>query len=240
MTTRYKTRGFIFKKNDVNESNRVFTVFTEDFGRLDIFAKAIRKNASKLRNGIDIFNMSEIEFIQGKNKKTLTDAAIIEKFNNIPQEIERFKIANGIAGILDDFIRGEQKDRDIFNLLEETFRKLNCLNLEKGKRARIYYYFLWSIICLLGYKPEVEKCSACQEKLNPQDIYFSNKLGGAICKTCLGCDSAACKVNPDVIKILRLIFGKKWHIISRLKIKLASRKLFKEISNNYYLYVSAK
>lgn len=43
MTVHYKTKGFVFKKNDANESNRIFSIFTADFGRLDIFAKAIRK-----------------------------------------------------------------------------------------------------------------------------------------------------------------------------------------------------
>ena len=48
MTTRYKTKAFVFKKNERNESDGFFSVFTDGFGRLDIFAKAIRKNASKL------------------------------------------------------------------------------------------------------------------------------------------------------------------------------------------------
>ena len=71
MTLKYKTKALVFKKTDRNESDRVFSVFTENFGRLDIFAKAIRKNVSKLRSGIDIFFISDIEFIQGKNRKTL-------------------------------------------------------------------------------------------------------------------------------------------------------------------------
>src|SRR3989344_4937084 len=125
MTTRYKTRAFVFKKNDINESDRFFSVFTDDFGRLDIFAKAIRKNASKLRSGIDIFFISEIEFIQGKSKKTLTDATIIEKFDNVWQDLEKFKIANKIGEILDNFIKGEEKDEEIFSLLNEVMEKLN-------------------------------------------------------------------------------------------------------------------
>ena len=92
---------------------------------LDIFAKAIRKTVSKLRGGIDIFFMSEIEFIQGKNRKTLTDAVALEKFNNVSQDLERFQTANGIGEVLDNFIKGEEKDKDIFNLLNETFIKLN-------------------------------------------------------------------------------------------------------------------
>lgn len=171
MTTHYKTRAFVFKKNNINESDRIFSVFTDEFGRLDIFAKAIRKTASKLRSGIDIFFMSEIEFIQGKNKKTLTGAAIIEKFDNVPQDLKNFKIANGIGEILDNFIKGEEKDKDVFNLLNEVFYKLNDQNLKIRKCQLLYYYFLWNVLSLLGYRPEVQKCNICQQKLNQCNVY---------------------------------------------------------------------
>jgi DNA repair protein RecO (recombination protein O) len=237
MTTHYKTRAFIFKKNDMNESDRIFSVFTDDFGRLDIFAKAIRKSISKLRSGIDIFFMSEIEFIQGKRKKTLTDAATTEKFDNIYQDLDKFKIANRIGEVLDNFIKGEQKDKDLFNLLNEVFYKLNDQNLNNKKYALLYYYFLWNVLSLLGYCPEVQKCNICQSKLNPYGIYFSDRLGGIICKKCLGHDASAEKINSDIAKILRLIFKKEWHILSKLKIEPASQNLFQKISDNYYFYI---
>ncbi len=171
MTLKYKTKAFVFRKNNINESDRVFSVFSDDFGRLDIFAKAIRKNASKLRSGIDIFFMSEIEFIQGRNKKTLTDAVVIDKFNNLYQDLEKFKIASRIGEILDNFIKGEEKDEDIFNLINEIFYKLNDQDLKIKKDALIYYYFLWNALSLLGYHLEVQKCASCHEKLNPYNIY---------------------------------------------------------------------
>lgn len=236
MTTRYKTQALVFRKNNSNESDRIFSVFSDDFGRLDIFAKAIRKTVSKLRGGIDIFFMSEIEFIQGKNRKTLTDAVALEKFNNVSQDLERFQTANGIGEVLDNFIKGEEKDKDIFNLLNETFIKLNDRNLKTKKCALAYYYFLWNALFLLGYCPEVEKCNICQGKLNPYNIYFSNKSGGIICKKCLSQDGDAQKISSDIVKILRLIFKKEWQILSKLKIELSSQKMLKEISDNYYLY----
>lgn len=237
MSTHYKTRAFIFKKNNVNESDRTFSVFTDDFGRLDIFAKAIRKTASKLRSGIDIFYMSELEFIQGKNRKTLTDATIIEKFANIAQDSERFRTANGIGEVLENFIRGEEKDEDIFHLLNDIFLKLNDKNLKNKKCALLYYYFLWNALSSLGYRPEVQKCNVCQDKLNPYNVYFSNKLGGVICKKCLGHDIDSRKINSDIVKILRMIFKKEWHVLCRLKIEILSQKLLKEISDNYYMYI---
>ncbi|MCX6721901.1 MAG: DNA repair protein RecO [Candidatus Staskawiczbacteria bacterium] len=232
MTTRYKTQAFVFKKNDVNESDRSFSVFTENFGRLDIFAKAIRKNASKLRSGIDTFFLSDVEFIQGKNRKTLTDAVTVKKFNNIWQDLEKFKIANKIGEVIENFIKGEEKDGNLFNLLNETFYKLNDSGLKKERYTLLYCYFLWNALSLLGYHPEVKNCSCCHDKLIPYGVYFSNKDGGIICEKCSGKDKSAQKINSDIVKTLRIILSKDWQTLSKLKIEMSSQKLLLEVSES--------
>ena len=236
MTTRYKTRVFVFKKMDRNEADRVFSVFAEDYGRLDIFAKAIRKTTSKLRSGIDKFFVSDIEFIQGKSRKTLTDATAVKNFNNVVQSLEASKIANGIGKILDNLIKGEEKDKEIFELLEEVFCELDS-NASKKRYILLYYYFLWNVLSLLGYRPQVDECSVCHGALNQSNIYFSDKIGGVICKNCLGHDLKSKKINSDIVKILRIIFKNDWVTLSKLKIELVSQKLFTKISSDYYSYI---
>ena len=76
MFLNYRTKGFIFKKEDRGEADQLFTIYTKDFGKLEILGKAIRKISSKLRSGAETFYLSEIEFIQGKTYKTLTDAIL--------------------------------------------------------------------------------------------------------------------------------------------------------------------
>ena len=237
MTIRYGTKAFVFKKSDRNESDRLFSVFTSDFGRLDIFAKAIRKNISKLRSGIDIFFMSEIEFIQGKKRKTLTDANVIEKFKNISKNLNKFEVANKIGQFLDNFIKGEEKDENMFNLVNEMFIKLNNHPIGVKSYSLIYYYFLLNALSLLGYHPEVQKCNICRAEINPYNIYFSNKSGGVICKNCLNSDVQAKKINSDIVKIMRLILKKEWQIFSKLKIETSSQRLFEKTAENYYLYI---
>lgn len=230
MTLKYKTRGFVFKKNDRNESDRVFSVFTEDFGRLDIFAKAIRKINSKLRKDFDIFYFSDIEFIQGKSQKTLTDAAKIEKFDSIKKNSENFKVACQIADMLDGFIKGQEKDGKTFNLLEDFFDKFNNSQIKNHQLS--FQYFFWNFISLQGYHLQVEKCAVCQDKLNPYNIYFSTKDGGIVCEKCSALDKNAKKINSDIVKILRLILKKDWQTISKLKIDNASQKMLEDISQN--------
>lgn len=234
MTTKYKTQAIIFKKNNINESDRVFSIFTNNFGRLNIFAKAIRKITSKLRSGIDTFYLSEIEFIQGKNKKTLTDAIIIEKFSNISKSLEKNKVALDIGEFLDNYIKGEEKDQGLFDLLSTTFHNLNDEELKGEKCSLVYYYFLWNAISLLGYHSEVKSCAECHGTLIQEEVYFSSKQGGVICKKCFvkveSNLNGVKKLNSDVVKILRIILAKDWQTLCKLKTGQSTQKLLLEAS----------
>lgn len=239
MNLHYNTEGFIFKKEDGLEADRIFSVFTKDFGRIEIFAKAIRKIDSKLKGNIEIFSLSKIEFIQGRNRKTLTDTALIEKFKSIENVPEKLEIAYRISDILDDFIRGEEKDDDVFDLLNDILNKLNDFkfSLADARQELIYLYFFWNFIFVMGYGPELSKCSVCAGKLDPDALYFSNKEGGIICKSCHLAERDGIKIESSLVKILRLLLKKDWEILSKLKVENNTARLLKEISDNYYNYI---
>lgn len=240
MAVYYKTQGFIFKKKDIFEADRIFSIFTNDFGRLEIAARAIRKITSKLRGGIEIFSLSEIGFIQGKNRKTLTDTMLLEKFDNILKDPEKLKISYQISDILDNFIKGQEKDEDIFILLNETFSKLNDQRLQDHIIQLIYYYFLWNFLSAIGYHPEIQKCVVCRLKLSPNSLYFSDKDGGVACGNCLNSQTQVQRINSDVVKILRLMLKKDWEVLLKLKINTFSQDLFKKTSDSYYNHILSK
>lgn len=161
MATHYRTYGFVIKKTDRGEADQSFTIYTKDYGKLKVLGKAIRKTKSKLRAGIDLFYLSEIEFIQGKTHKTLTDTVLIENFSDIGKDLGKLKVAYQIAKITDSLISGEEKDERIWQLLEEAMKKLS---LSGGEI--IYYYFFWNLISLLGYHPELRKDSLGGETID--------------------------------------------------------------------------
>ncbi len=55
MFTHYRTQGIILKKEDRGEADRLFTIYTKDFGKLELLAKGERKIKSKLRGGLELF-----------------------------------------------------------------------------------------------------------------------------------------------------------------------------------------
>jgi len=238
MFIHYRTSGLVLKKEDRGEANQLITFYTKDFGKLEILGKAIRKISSKLRSGTGIFYLSEIEFIQGKAHKTLTDAVLVDKFRNLRKDSKRLAVAYKITEILADLIKDQEKDEKIWRLFLETFHKLDNLTLLPVNYFLIYYYFLWNLFLVLGYQPEIYKCSFCQKKLEPNEIYFSGKNGAIICSQCSKKIQGVIVINEGLVKILRLILKKDWLTFKRLKIENYQKKALKEISKNYLNFVA--
>lgn len=246
MFIHYRSLGLILKKEDRGETDQLFTIYTKNFGKLEILGKAVRKISSKLKPGAEVFYLSEIEFIQGKAYKTLTDTILIDKFENLRKDynpptassrsagpLKRLRVANKISEILDNLIKGQERDEKIWQLLIEIFIKLNSPSLIADHLLLIYYYFLWNILSILGYHPELYNCAICQKKITPEKIYFSLKEGGIICQNCFKKDQNTKEVKPEIVKILRIILKKNWKLLFKIKIEPEYLKSLRLISENY-------
>ena len=238
MTIHYRTQGFILKKTDQGEADQLLTVYTKDFGRLEILTKAVRKIKSKLRAGAELFYLSEIEFIQGRGRKTLTDAALIKKFANFGKDLKKLRIAHKIAQVFDDLVKGQEKDENLWNLLNETFSELNDCSPLPARCSLIYYFFLWNLLSFLGYEPELYHCVLCQKKLTPQKLFFSPKEGGIVCEQCRNLVKSIKETDIDAIKILRILLKKDWQTLSTLKNESGNFLKLKDVSEDYHSYIS--
>jgi len=235
MFIHYRTRGFFIKKENRGEADQLFTVFTRDYGKIEILGKAIRKISSKLKSGAETFYLSDIEFIQAKRYKTLIDAVPIRKFKNIGKDLKRLKVAHKISKDLGGLVRGPEVDEKLWHLLSDVFQKLDNPCLASNRLFLLYYYFLWSLLSILGYKPHLYNCSLCQKKLFPDNLYFNSREGGIVCQICFLKEKSKMgkKIDQDIIKILRIILDKRWQTLLKLKISSEQGKLLKLISQNY-------
>jgi DNA repair protein RecO (recombination protein O) len=245
VVVRYRTKSFVLKKEDRGEADRFFTFYTEDFGKIKILGKAIRKINSKLRSGADLFSLSEIEFIRGKIYNTLTDAVLVKRFENIRTSLEKIKIAYKIVGLADYLIRGEEKDERIWDLLSSIFKNLDAGGLLRvdgqfqnqsvfppEKLEIYYYYFLWNLLSILGYRVDLYHCPLCRQKLTSQKFYFEPKKGGIVCSSCFK-NKKGKIISPEAIKVLRIFLGRRWEILKRLKIDNSLERSLVKISECY-------
>jgi DNA repair protein RecO (recombination protein O) len=224
----------------LREADQIFTVFTKDFGKIKILARAIRNIKSKLRSGADLFYLSELEFIQGKAYKTLTDAIALNKFKNIRKDLSKLEPVQQIADSLDILVHQEEKDKQIWNLLIETLEKYwdrpglsPIVGIDRDYPHYfnlVYYYFLWNLFSILGYQIDLHHCVACQKKLSLSKLYFSPDQGGIVCSDCSDRAKEKTEVSPNAIKILRILLKKDWDTLSKLKIQDSEKKYLETIS----------
>lgn len=234
---KFRDIGFVFKKEENGEYDFLFKIFSKDFGKVEVLGKGIRKINSKLKYQINLFSLVEFEFVQGRFFKRLTGVIAIERFKNLKQNIRALSLSYYIGEILDKLIIREEKDIMIFNLILNEFKILNDVNLPFRVHYLSYYYFFWNLASLLGYSPNLYSCCVCDKMVRSQKIYFNVKEGGLMCFHCFQNTMSGFLVSQNLIKILRIINSKDFHILQRLKIGKKEIGELKYISNLYLSFL---
>ncbi len=232
MFNRYKTKGVFLVLENRGESSKFLTAYTKDFGKIKLFGKSIRKKESKLKFGAGIFILNEIEFIEGRNYRTLTDIKIIDNFKRIKKDLIKTIYAHRACEELDILTREEEKDEKIWVLLKFFLENLD--QKEVPDKSLIYYYFVWNLFSLLGYAPELYNCVFCFKSIKKEPVYFSFKNGGIVGSCCFKKDGDILLISEDEIKILRILIGKDKKIsFNRIKIDLKTKKNLENLTKKY-------
>lgn len=231
MFVHYKTNGVFLKKIDKGEADQLFTIYTKDFGRVEVCAKGIRKMTSKLRSQARLLSLSEIEFIQGKAGKTLTDSCIAEKFETIGGNLEKTETAGNITSLLDLTLKGQEKDERIWQKLLEALGFLKTA--KAGEAGIVYHHFFWGFMACLGYRPQFEVCCFCKKKPAGSVLYFMPSEGGVSCGSCRSHKEPGCLIDQGILKILRLFQTKNLEAASMIKLTPRQEDALKQVSVSF-------
>ena len=238
MFLNHRTEGFILKKENSGEASQIILVYTKNFGKIEVLAKAIRKLNSKLKSSTQVFYLSEIEFVQGKAQKTLTDALSIEKFPGIRKDILKLRLAYNFSRIFCELVKNQEADRNLWQLLNDFFSVLNLESLTLSKALLFYYFFFWNLLDLLGYRPELNSCVLCRKKVVPPNISWAVLEGGLVCNNCLARVKIKTeRIETQTIKVLRLFLNQDWKAVRRLKTGPKLLEDLKVIAKNYFNHI---
>ena len=177
----YKTPGLIIKKTKLGEADRILTIFTPDMGKIQGFAKSVRKPQSKLSGHLEMLTYSQLTLTKGRGLDTIIGSQNIDSFIDIKDDLYRVSYALYIAELIDYFTDEGTADKDLF---EHT---IECLQ-HMGKTSHPMYllrYFETRMLTYTGFKPEIDNCVICQKELDKSNLGgFSPSAGGMLCLDC--------------------------------------------------------
>lgn len=149
----YTTEGITIKIRESGETDKILSVFTKDFGRIEIFVKGARNIKSKLNPHLDLFNYSRISFISGREFFRLTDAYKIYSFPKENNDLLKIQTISRIFYILEKMIHSQEKNEKIWFLLLNMLKSFNLLidKISKTTFQTLESIFLFKIMHILGY-----------------------------------------------------------------------------------------
>lgn len=155
----FSDHAIILKRTDFDEAKRIITLLTRNHGKISAIAPGVRKLTSRKGSHLELFNHAQVFLAKGKNLDIITEAATINSFENIRNNLEKIGQSYYIAELVDALLPEEQKNYRVFNLLlnalsrlnKKRIRELETRELENEKTNLLLRNFEIDLLKTLGF-----------------------------------------------------------------------------------------
>jgi len=148
----HKTPGIVLQTLPSGEANVFLTIFTRELGLIKATAQGARLGRSKMRYGLQKYDVSLFSFVYGKNIWRLTGAVPISSiyYDFKGKKVELKMIANTCL-LLQRLMTGEECGTKLFDLFANAVVFLNKATLSEEEIGYFEFLFVLRILYNLGY-----------------------------------------------------------------------------------------
>lgn len=202
-----KTKGIVLMENNLGDYDKMITVLTPGLGQIRCAAKGARRPKSLLMAGTQFLCFADYVLYKGNDTYNLNSCETIEFFYNIRTDLDKYKYAVHITKIILDVTN---ENENCFRTLQLFLNTLYTISETDKNLDLILAIFKIRLMCILGYKPNIENCSNCG--INEDIKYFSIRGNGVKCSSCGKQDKGAIEilsVTYDALKFITTVPAKK-------------------------------
>lgn len=139
----YHSTGIVLLKRDFREHDRIYTIYTCDYGKIEALGRGTRKITSKLASHLEPPSAVDLLIIQGKVFDHIAGAKRLEEFSTLRSDFSRLLEFARSAGVFDQEVKLEHKDNFLYDLLHKFMMNLNSspeLNISESFFTRLTQY----------------------------------------------------------------------------------------------------
>lgn len=196
------TNALVLREVRYKEADRILTLFTASDGKLTAKARGALRKSSKTAAATQQLTYSELTLFGNKGRWTVNEAAVIEPFSGLREDIGRFALGCYFAECLEAFSVEDQPDGALMQL---GLNSLYALSRDMYPPEHIKAAFEFRLMCLAGYEPDVSACSVCGRE-EPEDAALSLEHGVLCCRDCrsaaLGNTAGLCAASLAALRYI--------------------------------------
>ncbi len=229
----YQTEAIIIKKTKLGEADSIITFYTPHLGKMQGFAKSVRKSKSRLAGHLELLTYSQVSLARGKNLDTITGSQTINTFLPLKSDLWLTSCALYTTELINQFTADHVENYPLFQLLLEAMEHL-C---QADDKELVLRYFEMHLLELAGYRPQLRECVSCHQALTPTTNSFSASTGGMLCSDCSLSQPVTYPLSVNAQKVLRLIQDSDYNTASRLKINTTLSSELEKMISGYLKYL---
>ena len=189
------TDALVLRHADYADYDRMVTLFTPEYGRIDAVARGCRRPKSPLVNAVEPFTSGEYQLYSRKERYSIDQCQIKESFYELRTDYDR--LVHGVywLKLLDAALMPEVAVPQLFMI---TLRALAHLNYSDLPLPLLTMAFEMHFMAQLGFAPSMNRCVQCGRPIDG-DARFDARMGGAVC---LSCASSAPRISNGARRIM--------------------------------------
>lgn len=179
MTDTFSVEAVVLRTDDFGDANRVVTLFTREFGKLETNAYGCRRSRSPLSGATQMFNHISAQLTRGSKVDTIREADIIHFYDALTTDLERLAYASVLFEIVNRMTLPRQPEVATFNLLTSALPALSKRNPRIASLIGACQFMETS-----GVQLSFSRCVHCGTDIQG-DAAISLIDGGAVCFNCI-------------------------------------------------------
>jgi DNA repair protein RecO (recombination protein O) len=210
----YKTEAIIIRARKFGEADRILTLYTPTYGKIDAKAKGVRKTTSRLSGHLQPLTRCVLQLAQGHTADVITGVETLDSFRGIHEDLDCLSRGLYVAELTDRMTAEHVHSFPIFRLLSDTLTRLQLA--ESADTA--VRYFEMRLLDQSGFRPELERCVGCGNELDANDHFFAPIAGGAVCRGCVPGLAGPRVLTLNALKVLRLLQRGSYNDVARVSV----------------------
>ena len=198
----YKSPASVLRQRRLGETDKIITLYTADYGKVDAVAKGVRRVKSRLAGNVEPLSHGSFLLARGRNLDIITQVQSIESFQPLHDDLGRLSHALYAAELLDRATEERSENFALYRLLLDTLRRLT----ERDDLERTLRYYEMAVLGQLGYQPELQQCVVCGAEIARGEVVrWAGNLGGVVCSSCRPQNTALSTLSPTTLDALRAL-----------------------------------
>lgn len=211
MAYTYKTHGIILRRAPHRERDKIFRIYTRNYGKILARAISARKVTSKLSGHLEPFIVTDLFFARSKTIDIIAGSSTLSAHTRLRSSLPHSAATSFFVDVLESFTHSHQKDEAVFDYAVAVLQWFN----HNPMNTAVLYGSLLQLWSLLGYHLNLYDCHQCKNPVSQEGIKFHFDVWTVECGNCTSVNQTM-KLSADALKVIRVLYEYDFSRISQL------------------------